>query len=93
MHDRRQYGTAEQYLNDYPIVKVACKTGTCPVAGHTSTARSPAPTTLRSCSTRPADDPEIAIAVYVEKRLAGRQSGERLHPRSWTPISSSSHQI
>ncbi len=56
-------GTAYSYLHDYPI-KVACKTGT---AEHGSSGSDHASFVLYA----PADDPQIAIAVYVEKGAQG----------------------
>lgn len=62
-------GTAAQYLADYPI-PVACKTGTAQWQGVTigsNTGSDHASFILYA----PADDPEIAIAVYVEKGAQG----------------------
>lgn len=62
-------GTAAQYLADYPI-PVACKTGTAQWQGVTigsNTGSDHASFVLYA----PADDPEIAIAVYVEKGAQG----------------------
>ena len=56
-------GTAASYLADYPIA-VACKTGT---VQHGSGGSDHASFLLYA----PADDPEIAIAVYVEKGAQG----------------------
>lgn len=58
-------GTAAQYLANYPI-KVACKTGTAQW-GNMHTGSDHASFVLYA----PADDPEIAIAVYVEKGAQG----------------------
>ena len=58
-------GTAAQYLSDYPI-KVACKTGTAQW-GNEYGGSDHASFVLYA----PADDPEIAIAVYVEKGAQG----------------------
>ena len=63
-----EWGTATNYLKDYPI-KVACKTGTAEHGGGGSD----------NCSFviyAPADDPQIAISVYVEK---GAQGGNLAH--------------
>lgn len=58
-------GTAAQYLADYPI-KVACKTGTAQW-GNEYSGSDHASFVLYA----PADDPEIAIMVYVEKGAQG----------------------
>lgn len=58
-------GTAAQYLANYPV-KVACKTGTAQW-GNMHTGSDHASFVLYA----PADDPEIAIAVYVEKGAQG----------------------
>ena len=58
-------GTAAQYLADYPI-QVACKTGTAQW-GNEYGGSDHASFVLYA----PADDPEIAIAVYVEKGAQG----------------------
>ena len=60
-----QKGTAAQYLGDYPIA-VACKTGTAQW-GNMHSGSDHASFVLYA----PADDPEIAIAVYVEKGAQG----------------------
>ena len=60
-----QKGTAAQYLSNYPI-KVACKTGTAQW-GNMHSGSDHASFVLYA----PADDPEIAIAVYVEKGAQG----------------------
>lgn len=62
-------GTAAQYLANYPI-KVACKTGTAQWQGGaigSNSGSDHASFVLYA----PADDPEIAIAVYVEKGSQG----------------------
>ena len=56
-------GTASAYLGTYPIA-VACKTGT---AEHGSAGSDHASFVLYA----PADDPQIAISVYVEKGAQG----------------------
>ena len=58
-------GTAAQYLANYPI-KVACKTGTAQW-GNEHSGSDHASFVLYA----PADNPEIAIAVYVEKGAQG----------------------
>lgn len=58
-------GTAAQYLASYPV-KVACKTGTAQW-GNMHSGSDHASFVLYA----PADDPEIAIAVYVEKGAQG----------------------
>ncbi len=58
-------GTAAQYLADYPI-KLACKTGTAQW-GNEYSGSDHASFVLYA----PADNPEIAIAVYVEKGAQG----------------------
>ena len=63
MKDAADYGTAMNYFLDYPI-PVACKTGTAEHGGGGSD----------NCSFvifAPADDPQIAISVYVEKGAQG----------------------
>ena len=62
-------GTAAQYLADYPI-KVACKTGTAQWQGVTVGSNSGSDH-ASFVLYAPADDPEIAIAVYVEKGAQG----------------------
>lgn len=62
-------GTAAQYLADYPI-KVACKTGTAQWQGVTVGSNSGSDH-ASFVLYAPADDPEIAIAVYVEKGSQG----------------------
>ena len=61
-----QEGTAANYLKDYPI-PVACKTGTAQWHGTSVTSSDHASFVLFA----PADDPEIAIAVYIEKGAQG----------------------
>lgn len=56
-------GTAAKYLADYPV-RLACKTGTAQWGGNGSDHAS-------FVLYAPADDPEIAIAVYVEKGAQG----------------------
>lgn len=63
-------GTAEQYLLDYPIT-VACKTGTAQWQGTTSTGSFSGSDHASFVLYAPADDPEIAIAVYVERGSQG----------------------
>ena len=65
-----QKGTAAQYLGDYPIA-VACKTGTAQW-GNEYGGSDHASFVLYA----PADDPEIAIAVYVEKGAQGGNLGK-----------------
>ena len=63
MKDAADYGTAMNYFLDYPI-PVACKTGTAEHGGGGSD----------NCSFvifAPADNPQIAISVYVEKGAQG----------------------
>ena len=61
-------GTAKTYLANYPI-EVACKTGT---AQHGAEGSDNASFVLFA----PADDPEIAISVYVEKGAQGGNLGK-----------------
>ena len=63
-------GTAEQYLKDYPI-PIACKTGTAQWQGTTSTGSFSGSDHASFVLYAPADDPEIAIAVYVERGSQG----------------------
>ena len=63
-------GTAEQYLKDYPI-PIACKTGTAQWQGTTSTGAFSGSDHASFVLYAPADDPEIAIAVYVERGSQG----------------------
>ena len=63
-------GTAEQYLRDYPI-PIACKTGTAQWQGTTSTGAFSGSDHASFVLYAPADDPEIAIAVYVERGSQG----------------------
>ncbi len=63
-------GTAEQYLKDYPIT-LACKTGTAQWQGTTSTGSFSGSDHASFVLYAPADDPEIAIAVYVERGSQG----------------------
>ena len=63
-------GTAEQYLKDYPIT-IACKTGTAQWQGVTSDGSVSGSDNASFVIYAPADDPEIAIAVYVEKGAQG----------------------
>ncbi len=58
-------GTAAQYLANYPV-KIACKTGTAQW-GNEYSGSDHASFVMYA----PADDPEIAIAVYVEKGAQG----------------------
>ena len=55
-------GTAEQYLKDYPIA-IACKTGTAQIGGSMKNGV--------FVAFAPYDDPEIAIAVYIERGSQG----------------------
>lgn len=59
-------GTAAQYLANYPI-KVACKTGTAQWGSVIGSVTDHASFVLYA----PADDPEIAISVYIEKGAQG----------------------
>ena len=63
-------GTAAQYLANYPI-PVACKTGTAQWQGATATGDVSGSDNASFVLYAPADDPEIAIAVYVEKGAQG----------------------
>ena len=63
-------GTAEQYLKDYPIA-IACKTGTAQWQGTTSTGSFSGSDNASFVLYAPADDPEIAIAVYIERGSQG----------------------
>ncbi len=63
-------GTAKNYLYDYPI-PVACKTGTAQWQGTTSFGGFGNSDHASFVLYAPADDPEIAIAVYVEKGAQG----------------------
>lgn len=62
-------GTAAQYLANYPI-KVACKTGTAQWQG-TTVGTNSGSDHASFVLYAPADDPEIAISVYVEKGAQG----------------------
>ena len=77
-------GTAAQYLSDYPI-KVACKTGTAQW-GNEYGGSDHASFVLYA----PADDPQIAIAVYVEKGAQGGNLANVCIPILNTYFSSSS---
>ena len=70
MYMTTQEGTAEEYLKYYPV-KVACKTGTAQWQGTTSTGAFGGSDHASFVLYAPADDPEIAIAVYVEKGSKG----------------------
>jgi len=63
-------GTAEQYLRDYPI-PIACKTGTAQWQGTTSTGSFSGSDHASFVLYAPADNPEIAISVYVERGSQG----------------------
>ena len=63
-------GTAEQYLANYPVT-VACKTGTAQWQGTTSTGAFSGSDNASFVLYAPADAPEIAIAVYVERGSQG----------------------
>ena len=63
-------GTAEQYLKDYPIA-IACKTGTAQWQGTTSTGSFSGSDNASFVLYAPADDPQIAIAVYIERGSQG----------------------
>ena len=65
-----QEGTAEEYLKYYPV-KVACKTGTAQWQGTTSTGSFSGSDNASFVLYAPADDPEIAIAVYIERGSQG----------------------
>ena len=70
MYMTTQEGTAEEYLKYYPV-KVACKTGTAQWQGTTSSGAFGGSDHASFVLYAPADDPEIAIAVYVEKGSKG----------------------
>lgn len=63
-------GTAKSYLKDYPI-EVCCKTGTAQWQNALSTGEQSNSDHASFVLYAPADDPEIAIAVYVEKGAQG----------------------
>ena len=63
-------GTAKNYLANYPIA-VACKTGTAQWQGVTADGSVSGSDNASFVLYAPADDPEIAIAVYVEKGAQG----------------------
>ena len=63
-------GTAKNYLYDYPI-PVACKTGTAQWQGTTSFGGFGSSDHASFVMYAPVEDPEIAIAVYVEKGAQG----------------------
>lgn len=63
-------GTAAEYLSGYPIA-VACKTGTAQWQSATSTGETSGSDHASFVLYAPADEPEIAIAVYVEKGSQG----------------------
>ena len=63
-------GTAAEYLSGYPIA-VACKTGTAQWQSATSTGETSGSDHASFVLYAPADAPEIAIAVYVEKGSQG----------------------
>ena len=70
MYLTTQEGTAEEYLKYYPV-KIACKTGTAQWQGTTSSGAFGGSDHASFVLYAPADDPEIAIAVYVEKGSKG----------------------
>ena len=70
MYLTTQEGTAEEYFKYYPV-KVACKTGTAQWQGTTSSGAFGGSDHASFVLYAPADDPEIAIAVYVEKGSKG----------------------
>ena len=70
MYLTTQEGTAEEYFTYYPV-KVACKTGTAQWQGTTSSGAFGGSDHASFVLYAPADDPEIAIAVYVEKGSKG----------------------
>ena len=70
MYMTTQEGTAEEYFKYYPV-KVACKTGTAQWQGTTSSGAFGGSDHASFVLYAPADDPEIAIAVYVEKGSKG----------------------
>ena len=70
MYMTTQEGTAEEYFKYYPV-KVACKTGTAQWQGTTSTGAFGGSDHASFVLYAPADDPQIAIAVYVEKGSKG----------------------
>ena len=59
-----------KYLKDYPIA-IACKTGTAQWQGTTSTGSFSGSDHASFVLYAPADDPEIAIAVYIERGSQG----------------------
>ncbi len=63
-------GTAKNYLANYPI-EVACKTGTAQWQGVTADGSVSGSDNASFVLYAPADDPQIAIAVYVEKGSKG----------------------
>lgn len=70
MHLTATYGTAEKYLSDYPI-DVCCKTGTAQWQGTTSYGGFGGSDHASFVLFAPMNDPEIAIAIYVEKGSQG----------------------
>lgn len=70
MYLTTQEGTAEEYLKSYPV-KIACKTGTAQWQSDTSTGAFGGSDHASFVLYAPADEPEIAIAVYVEKGSKG----------------------
>ena len=63
-------GTISGKISSYPIA-IACKTGTAQWQGTTSTGAFSGSDHASFVLYAPADDPEIAIAVYVERGSQG----------------------
>lgn len=83
-------GTAKDYLANYPI-PVACKTGTVEWQGAAATGKESASNHASFVLYAPADDPEIAIAVYIEKGSQGGNLANVCIPILDAYFSTSSH--